>query len=157
MATHNANREEHRDAEQPSGQRNPTTSSGGENPVNQATSRVLEGPAFAGDSGVRVVPIRTMVAAVPGPFSRLPSDSSGNSVGLYYPILGRFQHVASGQVSSDRGSQASGERHPAGVHTEQQTAQAAVQWLNDLAQDGNIMSISFINFLVSIMNFFLVA
>nr|XP_048334815.1 ubiquitin-like domain-containing protein CIP73 isoform X3 [Ziziphus jujuba var. spinosa] len=137
-ATHDANREEHGDTQQPSGQRDPTTSSGGENPVTQAASRVPEGPTFAGDSGVRVVPIRTMVAAVPGPFSRLPSDSSGNSVGLYYPVLGRLQHVASGHVSSDRGSQASGERNPASVHTEQQMAQASVQRLNDLAQDGSI-------------------
>lgn len=55
-----------------------------------------------------MVPIRTMVAAVPGPFSRLPSDSSGNSMGLYYPLLGRFQPVASGHLSGSQ-AQASGE------------------------------------------------
>lgn len=141
-ATPNTNQEEHGDAQQHSGQGNPATGSGGENPVLQTTSRVSESPAFAGDTGVRVVPIRTMVAAVNGPFSRLPSDSSGNSVGLYYPVLGRFQHVASGLVSSERGTQASGERHPAGVHTEQQqSSENAAHQRNtgDLSGDGNIV------------------
>lgn len=57
-----------------------------------------------------MVPVRTMVAAVPGPFSHLPADPSSNSIGLYYPVLGRFQHVASGHASGEQGSQASGER-----------------------------------------------
>ncbi|GMN47470.1 hypothetical protein TIFTF001_016647 [Ficus carica] len=114
-ATVNANHEEHGNTQGPSGQRNTATptNSSSENPVNQGTQRASDGPAFAGESGVRVVPLRTMVAAVPGPFSRLSSDSSGNSVGLYYPVLGRFQHVASGHASAERGTQASGERHSA--------------------------------------------
>ncbi|KAG5242742.1 ubiquitin family protein [Salix suchowensis] len=79
----------------------PPTISGGENPSNQTTSRVSEGSSFSGEA-VRVVPLRTMVAAVPGTFGRLPSDSSGNSIGLYYPVLGRFQHVASGHGVVDK-------------------------------------------------------
>ncbi|XP_021808980.1 large proline-rich protein bag6 isoform X2 [Prunus avium] len=120
--TPNVTREEHGDTQQPSGQRNPA-SSGGENPTNQATSRVSDGPAFAGDSTVRIVPIRTMVAAVPAPLSRLPSDSTGNSIGLYYPLLGRLQHVASGHVSGERGTLASGDRPPAGLHADQQSSE----------------------------------
>ncbi|BBH08568.1 Ubiquitin-like superfamily protein [Prunus dulcis] len=127
--TPNVTREEHGDTQQPSGQRNPA-SSGGENPTNQATSRVSDGPAFAGDSTVRIVPLRTMVAAVPAPLSRLPSDSSGNSIGLYYPLLGRLQHVASGQVSGERGTLASGDRPPAGLHADQQSSESAVEQQN---------------------------
>ncbi|KAI9192715.1 hypothetical protein LWI28_026998 [Acer negundo] len=60
-----------------------------------------------------------MMAAVPAPFGRLPSDSTGNSLGLYYPVLGRFQHVASGIVNGERGYQASAEHHSAGAQTDQ--------------------------------------
>ncbi|KAG8639388.1 ubiquitin-like domain-containing protein CIP73 isoform X1 [Manihot esculenta] len=119
----NLNREEQVDIQQPPGQRNQGTDSGGESLGNQTASRVTENSVFGGETGVRVVPIRTMVAAVPGPFSRFPSESPSNSIGLYYPLLGRFQHV-----SGARGSQESAEHHPAGVQTEQQsTSEPAVQ------------------------------
>ncbi|KDP30188.1 hypothetical protein JCGZ_16970 [Jatropha curcas] len=128
-ASPNHNREDRSDNQQPSVQRNLETGSASENLGSQTASRVAEGSSFGGESGVRVVPIR--VAAVPGPFSRLPSDSPSNSIGLYYPVLGRFQHVASGHVGGARGSQASGEHQPAGVQTEQQsTSEPAVQQPN---------------------------
>ncbi|KAI5557368.1 hypothetical protein POPTR_018G115500v4 [Populus trichocarpa] len=76
-ATPNNNREEHGQTQQTAGQRNPPTSSGGENPSSQTSSRLSEGSSFAGEP-VRVVPLRTVVAAVPGTFGRLPSDSSGS-------------------------------------------------------------------------------
>ncbi|KAJ6731822.1 SCYTHE PROTEIN UBIQUITIN-LIKE DOMAIN PROTEIN, partial [Salix purpurea] len=74
-ATLNNNREEHSQTQQTAGQRSPPASSGGENPSNQTSSRLSEGSSFAGEA-VRVVPLRTVVAAVPGTFGRLPSDSS---------------------------------------------------------------------------------
>ncbi|XP_011017933.1 PREDICTED: large proline-rich protein bag6-B isoform X4 [Populus euphratica] len=76
-ATPNNNREEHGQTQQTAGQRSPPTSSGGENPSSQTSSRLSEGSSFAGEA-VRVVPLRTVVAAVPGTFGRLPSDSSGS-------------------------------------------------------------------------------
>lgn len=100
--------------------------------------------SFGGESGVRVVPIRTMVAAVPAPLGRLPSESSGNSVGLYYPLLGRFQHIASGVVSGERGHQASGEPVSAGVETEQPSVPGpGVQQRNsqNFARNGNIANL----------------
>ncbi|OMO80350.1 putative scythe/bat3 [Corchorus olitorius] len=130
-ATPNINREERGDTAQQSSQRNTQVGSGNDNRSTQTTSRVPDAPSLAGESGVRVLPIRTMVAAVPAPFGRLPSDSSGNSVGLYYPLLGRFQHVASGHVSGERGSQASGEHLSHGVPSEQRTVpEATVQQQN---------------------------
>ncbi|XP_048133100.1 ubiquitin-like domain-containing protein CIP73 isoform X3 [Rhodamnia argentea] len=92
----------------------------GENPISLSSSGASEAPipSFNGESGVRVVPIRTMVAAVPTPFSRLSSDSPSNSAGIYYPLIGRFQHA--GSVAGERGSHASSEQHPTLVETVQQ-------------------------------------
>lgn len=85
-----------------------TSSENGEIPSNQGNPR---GSDRLGESGIRVVPLRTMVGAVPGSFGQLSADSSGNSMGgLYYPVLGRFQQAASGNASGERGSQASGEQ-----------------------------------------------
>jgi hypothetical protein len=144
-ATPNNNREEHGQTQQTAGQRNPPTSSDGENPSSQTSSRLSEGSSFAGEP-VRVVPLRTVVAAVPGTFGRLPSDSSGNSIGLYYPLLGRFQNVASGHGNSGRGSQASGEYHTAEVQTEQlPTPEPALQQQNfeQRTRDGNVTILQF--------------
>ncbi|XP_050364892.1 ubiquitin-like domain-containing protein CIP73 [Argentina anserina] len=116
-ATANVNQEEHHNLQQPL-QRNSAPSSGGEGPVNQTAPSVSDGLAFAGDSGVRprVVPIRAVVG------SRLPSESAGSSFGLYYPFLGRFQHVASGNMNGEQESQ-SGDRRPAGLHTDRQSSE----------------------------------
>ncbi|PPD98284.1 hypothetical protein GOBAR_DD04711 [Gossypium barbadense] len=125
MATPNT-REEHPPNQ--SGQSNQSMVSDSENRSSQTTSRVSDTPSFAGESGVRVVPIRTMVAAVPAPLGRLPSESSGNSVGVYYPLLGRLQNIAPGHVSGERGPQASGEHPSSGAQPEQlRIPESAVQ------------------------------
>uniref|UniRef100_A0A6N2KHZ7 Ubiquitin-like domain-containing protein n=1 Tax=Salix viminalis TaxID=40686 RepID=A0A6N2KHZ7_SALVM len=121
-ATPNNNREDRGQTQQTAGLRNPPTISGGENPSNQTTSRVSEGSSFSGEA-VRVVPLRTMVAAVPGTFGRLPSDSS-----------------ASGHGSGGQGSQASDEHHTARVQTDQPpTLEPALQQQNieHRTRDGN--------------------
>ncbi|KAI6679216.1 hypothetical protein NL676_033097 [Syzygium grande] len=123
----NANGEESVNIQQPSVPRSAgaaTTAAAanpsGENPISLSSSGASEAPtpSFTGESGVRVVPIRTMVAAVPAPFSRLSSDSPSNSAGIYYPLIGRFQHA--GSVAGERGSHASSEQHPTLVETVQQ-------------------------------------
>ncbi|XP_017633351.1 ubiquitin-like domain-containing protein CIP73 isoform X3 [Gossypium arboreum] len=125
MTTPNT-REEHPPSQ--SGQSNQSVGSHSENRSSQTTSRVSDTPSFAGESGVRVVPIRTMVAAVPAPLGRLPSESSGNSVGVYYPLLGRLQNIAPGHVSGERGPQASGEHPSSGAQPEQvRIPESAVQ------------------------------
>ncbi|CAI0388685.1 unnamed protein product [Linum tenue] len=69
-----------------SGQRNPAAGGSADNTANQTTTRE---ESLAGESGVRVVPIRTMVATaaatVPGSFG--------------HPFVGRFQQVGSEQRS----------------------------------------------------------
>ncbi|XP_034699659.1 ubiquitin-like domain-containing protein CIP73 isoform X1 [Vitis riparia] len=109
MVTPNVNQVEHGYTNQPSGQRNPVTSSGGENP---ATSLVSEG------SSIAAVPMRSMLGAVSGPFSSVLSDPSSGLLGLY-PVLGRLQHVGSGHAIDELGSQASGEHQATGFQTEQ--------------------------------------
>ncbi|KAI4344222.1 hypothetical protein L6164_011473 [Bauhinia variegata] len=95
----NVDQEERGDTISASAQRNTS--------VSQAASRLAEDQSFAGESGVRIVPIRTMVAAVPGSSGRSPSESSGNPIGLYHPLLRRFQHRSSGHGNSELGSQSS--------------------------------------------------
>jgi len=127
----NTNQEERNDTQPASVQRNP-----GENPVNQATSRRPDA-SFPGEPGVRLVPIRTMVAAaVPGPVVRPPSESSGNSLGLYYPILGRFQHVSSGHVNSEQRSQHSNQHHAAVPSTTDSMLER--QTTDDSTRNGNL-------------------
>ncbi|TYH65546.1 hypothetical protein ES332_D06G063400v1 [Gossypium tomentosum] len=138
MATLNT-REEHPPNQ--SGQSNQSMVSDSENRSSQTTSRVSDTPSFAGESGVRVVPIRTMVAAVPAPLGRLPSESSGNSVGVYYPLLGRLQNIAPGHVSGERGPQASGEHPSSGAQPELlRIPESAVQHQSseESARDGSL-------------------
>ncbi|KAK8637759.1 hypothetical protein V6N13_136219 [Hibiscus sabdariffa] len=140
-STPNIVRQEHHDTTQQSGQRNPLMGSGSENHSTQTTSRVSDAPSFAGESGVRVVPIRTMVAAVPAPLGRVPSDSSGSSVGLYYPLLGRFQQISPGHLSGERGSQGPAEHMSPGAQSEQPPIpESAVQNQSsqESARDGSL-------------------
>ncbi|KAK8597916.1 hypothetical protein V6N13_095310 [Hibiscus sabdariffa] len=134
-ATANINQEEHPP--------NQSVGSDSENPSTQTTSRVSDTQSSAGESGIRVVPIRTMVAAVPAPMGgQLPSESSGNSMGLYYPLLGRVQNITPGHMSGERGSQASGEHPSPGALPEQfLIPESAVQHQNSeepAARDGSL-------------------
>lgn len=115
--------------------------SGNENHSTQTTSRVSDAPSFAGESGVRVVPIRTMVAAVPAPLGHVPSDSSSNTMGFYYPLVGRFQHITPGYLNGEQGSQASGEHLSTGGQSEQPPvpeSAAQHQSSDESTRDGNM-------------------
>ncbi|XP_020270415.1 uncharacterized protein LOC109845540 isoform X4 [Asparagus officinalis] len=71
-------------------QSDPARNSSASNVVNQAFS--------AGDSGVRVVPLRTVVA-VPAGVNPSPSDSSAvGSVRLFYPLLARVRQSTAGNA-----------------------------------------------------------
>lgn len=86
------------------------------------------------------MPIRTMVAAaVPGPVVRPPSESSGNSIGLYYPILGRFQHVSSGHVNSEQRSQHSSQHNAAVPSTTESMLER--QTTDDSTRNGNLTNV----------------
>ncbi|CAL0325675.1 unnamed protein product [Lupinus luteus] len=128
--TPNANLEERSDTPSAAVQRNQ-----GESSVNQAPSR-RSNASLAGETGIRVVPIRTMVAAVPGPIGRLPSEQSGNSMGFYYPVLGRLQPVSYGHANSEQGSQPPSQHHAAQQSTIQSTFQR--QGRVDSASNGSV-------------------
>lgn len=119
MPTGIANQRESTGMPQPPGQANAANADGG-NSVHQAASGTSMAPSSAREAEVRVVPIRTLVAAVPAHIGRLPSDSSRGSLGLLYPVLARVQRVTSGNSNGARGSQASDEHHPSGLVLEQQ-------------------------------------
>ncbi|KAH7832910.1 hypothetical protein Vadar_001247 [Vaccinium darrowii] len=70
------------------------------------TGRLIPTPNAAGglqsstrDPQVRVVPIRTVVAAVPATARRSSSDSSHGSVGFLYPVIARVQRVGQQQYA----------------------------------------------------------
>ncbi|KAK9279406.1 hypothetical protein L1049_013085 [Liquidambar formosana] len=113
------NQREPNAVQQSPGETNPAVS-GGANSARQAAAGMSGNPSSTRESEVRVVPIRTVVAAVPAHVRRSPSNPSRSSVGLFYPVLARVQHVTSGNSNSARGSQASDERHHTGLDTEEQ-------------------------------------
>lgn len=56
-------------------------------------------------SAVRVVPVRTVVAAVPAAINaRPPSESTGGALGVFYPLLARFQQLNPSQITQFRSS-----------------------------------------------------
>jgi len=71
----------------------------------------------ARESAVRVVPIRTVVTAVPASVGRSTSDSVRNPMGIFYPVLARVQHVSSGNSNNSGASQESDQNNLHGVET----------------------------------------
>ncbi|KAL2929887.1 Ubiquitin-like domain-containing protein CIP73 [Bienertia sinuspersici] len=102
---------------QSSGQRNSTTNVSGEEPVNQSTNATAGVPSSNNGPAVRILPFRSMMAAVPD-LNRPPQDSSGNSVGMLYPVLGRYPSMPVGTVSSRAGNQVSDEHLSSGVQSQ---------------------------------------
>ena len=76
-----------------------------------ATTTVHQAAFSGGDSGVRAVPLRTAVVAVPSGVNPLPSDSAASSVRLFYPLLARVRQTSAGNASDARGAQASSQPH----------------------------------------------
>ncbi|XP_019441049.1 PREDICTED: large proline-rich protein bag6-like isoform X2 [Lupinus angustifolius] len=128
--TPNANQEERSDTQSASVQLHQGGSS-----VNQSTSR-RPNASIAGEPGIRVVPIRTMVAALPGPIGRFPLEQSGNSMGFYYPVLGRMQPVSSGHANSEPRSQPPSQHRAAQQSTLESTLQR--QSVLDSASNGSV-------------------
>ncbi|KMT03610.1 hypothetical protein BVRB_8g192830 [Beta vulgaris subsp. vulgaris] len=102
---------------QSSGQRNSTTNVSGEAPINQSSTETSAAPSSNTGSAVRILPFRTMMAAVPD-LNRSPQDSSSGALGILYPVLGRYSGIPSGNLSSRTGNQVSDEHHSSGVQTQ---------------------------------------
>jgi len=59
-----------------------------------------------------------MMAALPD-LNRLPSESSGGSMGTYYPVLGRFPNVGSVNLSGRTRNHVSSNSNPESAAHEQ--------------------------------------
>lgn len=122
------------------GQPNPTASAG-ENSLHQATAGATGSSSSIRPSEVRVIPLGTVVAAVPAPGGRAPpSNSSRGSTGLFYPVLARVHHANSENLNGPTRVQVSDEPRPQGVNTARQSIlNAASQERNNVVPraDGN--------------------
>eukprot|EP00249_Psilotum_nudum_P020254 c27622_g1_i1 orf=139-3600(+) len=82
---------------------NADASNGNHIPLMQAAvSASLQGGSvgFGEHGAVRVLPMRTLVAAVPAALhNRPPTESTGTTVGVFYPLLARFQQLNPAQLS----------------------------------------------------------
>ncbi|KAK1382897.1 Ubiquitin-like superfamily protein [Heracleum sosnowskyi] len=107
---------------QPVGQTN-SSSPGTENAVNQATSGANE--STIRNSGVRVVPLRTVVSAVPATGGRAPT--SLGSMGLIYPMLARVHNGHSGNSNGNRGQSSDVPPHGAEANRQSNSRAAAHQ------------------------------
>jgi uncharacterized ubiquitin-like protein YukD len=88
-------------------------------------------------SAVRVVPVRTVVAAVPAAISaRPPTESTGGALGVFYPLLARFQQLNPSQITQIRSlphTVISGD-NPRGAETAQQQTPGSVSLLTTQPQ-----------------------
>ena len=119
----------------PQGQTSPAISGGG-NSTHQPAPGASRGSSSTREAEVRVVPIRTVVAAIPAAARRSPTDSSRSSVGLFYPVLARVQHVMSGNYNGARASQASDEHQPRGLGAQRQPVPESASQQQNIESQG---------------------
>ncbi|PNT67057.1 hypothetical protein BRADI_3g19947v3 [Brachypodium distachyon] len=83
--------------------------------VREASARVTGGAPFAVGSGVRLLPLRTVVA-VPAGIRRPPSGSSSGGVGVIYPMVTRIQQRVNTSGSDARNGQTPNEPGRSDTH-----------------------------------------
>ncbi|KAK9098465.1 hypothetical protein Syun_025510 [Stephania yunnanensis] len=110
LSTSNADQNEQSGIQQTTGQTGPERGSSNANLAHRVAAGASGAQSYAREADVRRQPVRTVVAAVPAQASRPASNSSGNSVGVYYHLLPRGQQVTTGQMSDASGSPSSGLR-----------------------------------------------
>ena len=105
--------------QQSPGQQDPSAGLNSEPVFNEPTPADANNPSLPGGPSVRVVPLRTMVAAIPAipDLNRVPSDLSGGFSGMQLPFFGRY--VNARNISSRTGSQLPSENQPSGLRTQQ--------------------------------------
>ncbi|CAO1948996.1 unnamed protein product [Urochloa humidicola] len=80
---------------------------------------VAGGSPFSVESGVRLLPLRTVVA-MPAGISRAPSGSSSGGVGIIYPLITRVRQRANTSSSDERNGQSPNEPARSSTHPNQQ-------------------------------------
>ncbi|XP_072966662.1 ubiquitin-like domain-containing protein CIP73 isoform X3 [Typha angustifolia] len=86
----------------------PSSNSSSANASYQAIPGISSTAPIMEESGIRVLPIRTVVA-VPAGVDYSPSDLHGSGLGLIYPLLARIQNLGTGNATDARGDQSSTE------------------------------------------------
>nr|ADB85346.1 putative ubiquitin family protein [Phyllostachys edulis] len=87
--------------------------------ISNVFAGVTGGAPFSVESGVRLLPLRTVVA-VPAGISRAPLSSSSGGAGAIYPLLTRIQQRANANGSDARNGQSPNEPARSGTHVNQQ-------------------------------------
>lgn len=88
--------------------------------IGEAFSGVAGGTPFSVESGVRLLPLRTVVA-MPAGISRAPSGSSSGGVGIIYPFLTRVRQRANSNGNDERNGQSPNEPARSSTHPNQQS------------------------------------
>jgi hypothetical protein len=88
--------------------------------IGEAFSGVASGTPFSVESGVRLLPLRTVVA-MPSGISRAPSGSSSGGVGIIYPFLTRVGQRANTNGNDERNGQSPNEPARSSTHPNQQS------------------------------------
>ncbi|CAN6209408.1 unnamed protein product [Urochloa humidicola] len=85
-----------------------------------AAAGVAGGTPFSVESGVRLLPLRTVVA-MPAGISRAPSGSSSGGVGIIYPLITRVRQRPNTSTSDERNGQSPTEPARSSTHPNQQS------------------------------------
>lgn len=86
---------------------------------NSSSANVVHQSFSGGDSGVRVVPLRTVVA-MPSGVNPLPADSIASSVRLFYPLLARVRPTSAGNARDARGTNTSNQTQQGAAEVDNQ-------------------------------------
>ncbi|PAN09595.1 hypothetical protein PAHAL_2G036000 [Panicum hallii] len=88
--------------------------------IGEASAGLAGGSPFSVESGVRLLPLRTVVA-MPAGISRAPSGSSSGGVGIIYPLITRVRQRANTSGGDERNGQSPNEPARSNTHPNQQS------------------------------------
>ncbi|CAL5078480.1 unnamed protein product [Urochloa decumbens] len=91
--------------------------------ANISAAGVAGGTPFSVESGVRLLPLRTVVA-MPAGISRAPSGSSSGGVGIIYPLITRVRQRANTSSADERNGQSPNEPARSNQQSIPQSSQA---------------------------------
>jgi len=94
--------------------------------IGEASAGLAGGTPFSVESGVRLLPLRTVVA-MPAGISRAPSGSSSGGFGFIYPLITRVRQRANTSGSDERNGQSPNEPARSNTHPNQQSIPQSTQ------------------------------
>jgi len=92
----------------------------------EASAGLGGGTPFSVESGVRLLPLGTVVA-MPAGISRAPSGSSSGGVSIIYPLITRVRQRANTSGSDERNGQSPNEPARSNTHPNQQSIPQSTQ------------------------------